>query len=88
MRKVNSPDVPVDHYAIIVFDTIYIPGDERSRTNPGHGYPESTENRANYYVTTNKAEWEAEIIRYQNFKINFLAITAKKAEIKTTITIN
>lgn len=30
-------------YLLITSKTIYIPGDERSRTNPGHGYPESTE---------------------------------------------
>ena len=34
-----------EHYAIIVFNTrsIYHEGDERSRTNPGHGYPAYTE---------------------------------------------
>lgn len=40
-------EVPNDlHYAIIIFDStsVFIPGDERSRTNPGHGYPERTEN--------------------------------------------
>lgn len=30
-------------YILITTDTIWIPGDERSRTNPGHGYPERTE---------------------------------------------
>lgn len=30
-------------YLLIESKTIYIPGDERSRTNPGHGYPESVE---------------------------------------------
>lgn len=29
-------------YAIIYESSVFIPGDERSRTNPGHGYPEST----------------------------------------------
>lgn len=29
-------------YAAIVTDSIWVPGDERSRTNPGHGYPEHT----------------------------------------------
>lgn len=26
-------------YAVIYKDAVYVPGDERSRTNPGHGYP-------------------------------------------------
>lgn len=30
-------------YLLIGTTSVYIPGDERSRTNPGHGYPESTE---------------------------------------------
>lgn len=83
MRKVNSPDVPVDHYAIILFDNIYVPADNRFQ-----GSPARRENIANYYVTTDKAEWEAEIIRHQGLKTDFLAITAKKAEVKTTITIS
>lgn len=31
-------------FAILTEISITIPGDERSRTNPGHGYPEHTEN--------------------------------------------
>lgn len=31
-------------YAALVDEQIHIPGDERSRTHPGHGYPEHTEN--------------------------------------------
>jgi hypothetical protein len=41
--KVEAPDqVPNDrHFAILVFksSTVHVPGDERSRTAPGHGYP-------------------------------------------------
>lgn len=29
-------------YGVVYKDSYYTPGDERSRTNPGHGYPEST----------------------------------------------
>lgn len=32
-----------ESFLLVTEDSIYIPGDERSRTNPGHGYPESTE---------------------------------------------
>ena len=35
-------------YLLITTRSIFIPGDERSRTNPGHGYPETTE-----YVSEN-----------------------------------
>lgn len=30
-------------YLAIYTESVFIPGDERSRTNPGHGYPERTE---------------------------------------------
>lgn len=33
-------------YAVLLTKSVYIPGDERSRTNPGHGYPEHTESFA------------------------------------------
>ena len=43
MKRVNSPDdIPdTDHYAVLVYKTTstHVPGDERSRTHPGHGYP-------------------------------------------------
>lgn len=29
-------------FAVLVQRSIFIPGDERSRTNPGHGYGETT----------------------------------------------
>lgn len=47
MMQVHKPsDVPDgQHFAVLVYKTsgTYVPGDERSRTNPGHGYPEHTE---------------------------------------------
>jgi len=39
-------DIPTaEHWAVIVHktDSIWVPGDERSRVAPGHGYPEHTE---------------------------------------------
>lgn len=55
---VNKPaDVPtVEHYAIFEGGSHYTPGDERSRTNPGHGYPESSDPYIKYeaYLTKEK----------------------------------
>jgi len=52
--KDKFPTAP--HWVIMKFTTIHIPGDERSRTNPGHGYPASTENAVGYeaYYTEEK----------------------------------
>lgn len=56
----NAPRKP--HFAILVFKTesVWVPGDERSRTHPGHGYGEHTEtfNSSDYYAYENRAEWE------------------------------
>jgi hypothetical protein len=44
------------HYGAIVFTSIYIPGDDRSRSSPGHGYPESTEHVCQYISFDNEGE--------------------------------
>ena len=52
---VSKPDdIPKEeHWAIIEGTSTLIPGDERSRNNPGHGYPETTEHHITYkaYLT-------------------------------------
>lgn len=59
----DAPKGP--HFAIILFKTesVWIPGDERSRTNPGHGYPEHTDtfNTSDYYAFLERATWEKAI---------------------------
>lgn len=57
---VSSPDkIPsVEHWAIIEGTSVTIPGDERSRQCPGHGYPESTESYITYEAYLDKAEFE------------------------------
>lgn len=60
MIEVHGPnDVPnTPHFAVIIFNTrtVHIPGDERSRTNPGHGYPaeDLSYNDYHYFITTDK----------------------------------
>lgn len=55
-------DIPKgEHWAILRDESVTIPGDERSRTNPGHGYPESTEHYMNYVAFTNEAEFRKEL---------------------------
>ena len=58
----SKQDVPTEHHwAVICYstDTHYVEGDERSRTNPGHGYPGGWESRniTQHYVSTNKEDW-------------------------------
>lgn len=65
MKRVSNPnEVPKGfHYAVIIYDkvSVYIEGDERSRTHPGHGYPAHTEtyNSFEHWVTEDKEVWTA-----------------------------
>lgn len=59
-KYVNSPsDIPrKPHWAIIRSESVFIPGDERSRTAPGHGYPERTEYYIKYEVYYNEEDFK------------------------------
>lgn len=67
MKKItNQNDIPYSsHWVLLKFDTknVHHEGDERSRTNPGHGYPAYTEtfNMIDMFVYEDKQEWEAAI---------------------------
>jgi len=92
VRKLS--DIPKEpHYVIVKIGSVYIPGDERSRTHPGHGYGERTEHYPEMRVTTNKAHWEKEIAeeieqdpKQQNFIAYFVpGIAEVKTEVKVSI---
>lgn len=87
---IKQSDVPkVDHYAIVSFSTMYIPGDERSYTNPGHGYPGHSEPISTYQSFDNYVEWEAEIEkRTLNGDKNFVAFQALIADVKMEISVS
>ena len=80
-------DVPNgDHYVILEFDSIYIPGDQRSIDYPGHGYPATTENFSRYISFNTKDEWETEIKRRMDSKYSlkdFVALKVSRASIET-----
>ena len=65
MKYVSSlADIPNEpHYVIVAIQSVHIPGDERSRTNPGHGYPEHTEHYVQMQVTTDKAVWSVAVTK-------------------------
>lgn len=82
-------DIPTGpHYAILDTKSTHIPGDERSRTHPGHGYPESTEYSWDYIVFPDRASWEAEIKKRKGSAFgskDFIPISATPATISTVI---
>lgn len=90
----DKSEVPKEpHFAIIEFSSIWIPGDERSRTNPGHGYPEHTENTCEYIVFECEGEWKNEIEKRINSHFtgggnNFVAVRVTPATVKTTVNVS
>jgi hypothetical protein len=66
-KKVSElPNEP--YYAILSEASVTVPGDERSRTNPGHGYPEHTHEMWDMEVFPNEDEWKAEVVRLSGEK--------------------
>lgn len=90
----SKSDIPTNpHWAIVYFETYYIPGDERSKSCPGHGYPESTEISANYIAFDNENEWKADITKrlnpsYGSPETNFAAMKVSPASISTEVQVN
>ncbi len=88
-NRSEMPDLP--HYAIMEFGSITIPGDERSRTNPGHGYPESTESTRSYKVFSDKTFWEKYIAelaapKFGRDEKNWVAMFVTPAKVKINVT--
>lgn len=67
MVKIQNPKdlTPGCKYLILVFEItrVFVPGDERSKSNPGHGYPEHTDQyqTTKMYSTEDEAELQAEL---------------------------
>jgi hypothetical protein len=91
--KQKSDTLNEPHWAILEFDSIWIPGDERSRTAPGHGYPEHSENVVKYIVFTDENEWKDEIEHRMtattySSRENFIAARVIPASIKTSVKVS
>ncbi len=69
-----------EHFAVVYEDSIFIPGDERSRTNPGHGYPDSYESRSVYLPFKDQSELETWISRAGSRKYVVLKSVPLKVE--------
>lgn len=67
-KYVKQPsEIPTtEHWAILTSESVTIPGDERSRTAPGHGYPEHTENYLSYAAYLKFEDFEAAMEKAMN----------------------
>lgn len=93
MVRIKGPeDIPSGtHFAVIIYGkrSVWVPGDERSRTNPGHGYPEHTDHfdDIEHWVTTERATLEEfvsiqEMASGSNKKPYVILEVTKKASVK------
>lgn len=58
----KTKELPTSAFFAILYPTsVTIPGDERSRTNPGHGYPEHTVSGWSIETFPNREEWEEKV---------------------------
>ena len=78
----NSPS-----FVILTTKSTYIPGDERSRTNPGHGYPGGYEKSWYLQVFDTEEEWATEVKRLQLAKSEFKAGIFNPAQITTEVNV-
>ena len=82
----------MDKYGIIDKSTQHIPGDERSRTHPGHGYGEHTVTTTRITEYKDKGEWERAIRRKATPSFGqpekFKAIVYREVEVQTHVKIN
>lgn len=82
----SKKEVPSqDHWAILIFGQINIPGDERSRTHPGHGYPAHMVSNIEYRAYTKKEDWEAAIIEMEKDHTHKDYIATKIKAATTTV---
>ena len=81
-----------EFFAILYPESVTIPGDERSRTNPGHGYPEHTVDNWRMEVFPTREEWESEIVRLSGDtgfgRRQFKAIRATPARITRSVKVD
>lgn len=80
----------VEKYAVIYSETIHHEGDERSRTNPGHGYPAYTETVETLKTFENEAALKAwiEINNRGYGSKSFKAIKYVELKVSTEVVIS
>ena len=87
--KQKFPTEP--HWVILKFSSINIPGDERSRTAPGHGYPAHRESVVNYeaYLTEEKFLAAVQYLGEEKYgRTNYVAMKVDPLKITKTISIS
>ncbi len=74
-----------EHFAILTEVSVYIPGDERSQSHPGHGYPASTETYLSYEAFTDRALWEEKVQLLHARGTRFRAMKVQPAHMASSL---
>jgi len=75
------------NYILLVDCSVHIPGNERSRTNPGHGYPAHTEKYTKLEEFVSLTEMTQRMIKLKERKQTFRMFKAQEldADYATTV---
>lgn len=76
-----------EHWALLVNVITTVPGDERSRSNPGHGYPEHTVKSIDYEAFTDYSSFENRVIQLTSRRDTFTAIKVQPLTIETKVSV-
>lgn len=80
------------HWAILEYESMYIEGDERSRTHPGHGYPGHSVSYVSYRAFTNEDDWKTAVSELANPKFGspkkFEAMYVVPAQVTTSVKVS
>lgn len=97
LQEVDKPSkLPQGRCYVIQFYenySVHHEGDERSRTNPGHGYPAYTEHitKIRQFVTSDEAEWReaiASLFAVDKGRSDVVAFVMERARIETKVSVN
>lgn len=77
------------YYAVFVESSVYHEGDERSRTNPGHGYPAYTSTHTEVKKFKNEAELKDWVLSNEGYgKKNYEVVFCTPVAITKTISLD
>lgn len=76
-----------EHWAVLINVSTTIPGDARSRSNPGHGYPEHTIDSINYEAYTDIVSFENRVLQLTQCRATFTAVKVQPLTVETKISV-
>lgn len=81
-------DIQKEQWVILQNRSIHIPGDERSRTNPGHGYPAHDEKFIGMETYDDEKELKDRIIQLKDKRADFKVVKMIPCQVTTTVEVD